>query len=420
MTPAPKPANEAVLLRDLYHRLIGWYDRHHGLASPRTPAYVSLLFACGLARVGAAEEAHRFRLDAADDLSGKGEAHDLLLEAFTHRIEQAAACQPWESPLPAEWMERRETSDRMQRYVVDRLRQTSAVLEPRPRHPPTYWGGPPNREGLARESACDPGRLLEVLAAELRDRHASEPVRAADLIRTALVHPGADRPTTRALLGLVRERTDEALLPSIENGTEGLLLHREAIDAACRHGLPDELLALLSTFLGLYRETVAFAVSLPGLLHEYVRGLFRLGLCEEADQTLAATSEAVRAGRPMQEWLAGDDARALFRLRTALALASGWNAFGWWPLSLPVLEHALGRLDPAGGMQVRQRARIACEAVESFRLADRPFAQERLGWLVERMPGLRENYTTVSFFARHVLEFAESVVTTAVEVCCRR
>src|SRR5205807_6973924 len=64
------------------------------------------------------------------------EVHTFLYNAFEFRVRQALEGRPHAGPLPQEQMEYLAHMDRMPRYVIDRLRQHSYILEPNSRVDP--------------------------------------------------------------------------------------------------------------------------------------------------------------------------------------------------------------------------------------------------------------------------------------------
>jgi hypothetical protein len=101
-----------------------------------TQAYVDLMFAWGHARLGAKEPAWELVAEAADVLRvSQDAAHEWLLTAFSHRIEAAIAGHAHAGPLPAALTDELTGVDDRRRlvslkYVVDRMRQLSRILEP--------------------------------------------------------------------------------------------------------------------------------------------------------------------------------------------------------------------------------------------------------------------------------------------------
>jgi hypothetical protein len=438
MTATDRHASDAgAWLRDLHARALSWHERHGDYAATaRTAGYLRLLFAWGFARLGLSDGAREFCRAAERELADKGASHDLLLAGFTFRILQALADTDGDSPLPPDWDDKRRDLAGVSRSAVDCMLETSRVLNP------ASTANPQGADALLpamveRLASCDAteirGRLYEEAKAwqQAQPEEQRRPVappshplmtalgrRRTMRLLCAVLRQHADADAARELLKLVIERATYDTTDQHDQDEE-IHLHLAAVDAICRHGLRAELFATLSWVLEWCRTVEEPAHLLPGLLRCYVRGLLRLHLCEEADQFLEAASRALRRDHELSEWLNTDETRGRLRLRCVLALANGWHAFGWGPLSRPALELAVPLLDPLS-RPLAARASLARELVESFWLSDQAFAADRLGWLLERMPGLRDSFPTSACFARFVVGLTESLVTTAVEVCRRR
>src|SRR5208283_5206047 len=98
-----------------------------------TPAYKDLMFAFALARLGEANECRRLMKSATETLANRDEVHEFLLNAFAYRIERALESKPHGGPLPPEQMEYLKLqmgNDRFKLFKVDRLRESSWILEP--------------------------------------------------------------------------------------------------------------------------------------------------------------------------------------------------------------------------------------------------------------------------------------------------
>src|SRR5262249_34866383 len=74
-------------------------------AGVKAEAYVDLLFAFGLARVGEVDASRALVCRAKAELATAGEVHGFLLQAFDYRIGQALAGKPHGGPLPPEQLE---------------------------------------------------------------------------------------------------------------------------------------------------------------------------------------------------------------------------------------------------------------------------------------------------------------------------
>ena len=106
-----------------------------------TEPYIQMIFAFGLARLGETDSAKGLLDQAKKELGDNHDVHQTLLQGYEHRIKQALDGKPPAGPLPAEYLEYLEQMERMSRYVVDRLRQHSRILEPHEKIDPyRHWG----------------------------------------------------------------------------------------------------------------------------------------------------------------------------------------------------------------------------------------------------------------------------------------
>jgi len=86
--------------------------------------------AFGMARLGEADLSKQLMKRAHEVLADKDEAHTFLLHSFEHRITEALEGKPHTGPLPVKQLERLAAMPPLLRYVVDRLRKHSRILEP--------------------------------------------------------------------------------------------------------------------------------------------------------------------------------------------------------------------------------------------------------------------------------------------------
>jgi hypothetical protein len=101
-----------------------------------TNAYVELIFAYGFARLGRSARANQLRERARAALPADDPIHAFLSRAYSARVKQALDGQLIEAPLPPAIAQRLNTFRRFLRYKVDRLRQSSLILEPHERLDP--------------------------------------------------------------------------------------------------------------------------------------------------------------------------------------------------------------------------------------------------------------------------------------------
>jgi hypothetical protein len=138
-------------LTELHSRARAWDQRSKvkGLRElwpkSRTEAYIDLMFAYGLARLGAGLRASTLVQSADATLKDQDPVHRLLLEAFVFRIERARVGQ-WLEKFPSSWYQAIDefvsanAVERSNRYLIDRLREKSRILEPVDKVDPYhYW-----------------------------------------------------------------------------------------------------------------------------------------------------------------------------------------------------------------------------------------------------------------------------------------
>src|SRR5262245_27890484 len=110
-----------------------------------TNAYAGYMLACGLGSVGAHDAARAMVAEARagfETLLRSDRRHrragpddrirGFLQSAFEARVEQAIAGVPYGTALPEALQHAYRDLDRLERYKVDRLRESSRLLEPEP------------------------------------------------------------------------------------------------------------------------------------------------------------------------------------------------------------------------------------------------------------------------------------------------
>ncbi|MGH7225552.1 MAG: hypothetical protein ACRELF_20225, partial [Gemmataceae bacterium] len=139
-----------------------WVEENRDLLDRQTPtmAYAQLLFAFGLARLGENDDAKRLLHGARQVLSAENQVHRFLLRAFEARIHTVLDGKACSGPLPQPLLKELEDMTMLDRYVVERLRHNSRILEP-------DWQINPYRHWESRQSALD--KALAELA-DLTDR----------------------------------------------------------------------------------------------------------------------------------------------------------------------------------------------------------------------------------------------------------
>src|SRR5262249_16260274 len=123
----------ARLLIDLCDRAHEWSkDAGDALNAgyAQTDAYIDLIFGYGLSRLGETEACQEMRTRPRNTLTSRAAIHTCLPNAYDFRIRQALEGKPNSGALPNEQLETLEIMDKMQRYVVERMRECSRILDP--------------------------------------------------------------------------------------------------------------------------------------------------------------------------------------------------------------------------------------------------------------------------------------------------
>lgn len=404
------------------------FDVLYAGKDPRTVDYIDLLFSFGLARLGELEESRRFLQRASASLAARDDAHQLLLAGFRFRIEQALAGKPHGGPLPDEQLEylemlskeARSGSDGVgPRYIVDRMRAFSRVLEPEQqidpyRHynsrgdgelpgelaalqdvldckevaarirqlisnPPKGATGPEPRAQILTVGLDQSPRVSEAFARELLDRVASTYDALGKGGEIALTMKRAELLEKSLFVAAHFNRVE--LLPHLVNRFEQLLESQ-------RGGLPKEIEKLVS---------------------QCFRGLRKLGMRDEIDRLLTRMADVILQGAPLASLNKRPDSSAA--LQSLLHVAGGWLYFGRTDRAEPVLKAARSALfDGELASRVPEHTQLACVYATTLGQAAVDVAKQRLEELFEKLTGVRDTYTTNVYYSQSQLKVAEAVV----------
>jgi hypothetical protein len=428
----------------------------------KTPPYADLLFAFGLARLGETESARRLLERAASALANEDEVHGALLRAFSYRVEQALAGKRHEGALPREQLneheqmeqrfmqeqeaekERSKSNGRVNpRYLIERMRQHSRVLEPDQKIDAyqTYQAGstPLDRELVElpnlhdrTELAARVERLLQDAPKLSRDRSAPEAL--ARVLKTALgVAPRVGEDFALVLLGRTGPVLDALPRPDdVDAVLAQADLLETALFAAGHFDRLDHVQALVGRFQKLLeaQEGQARAVqAAQGLAGQCFRGLRKLGLRDEIDRLLRKLQEIVLTGqdvpsvqalvtKPLEAEhgkLAGFD-EWLAALTALLPVAGGWYYFGRDSEAEPVLEAVRSVLFQGRLLELNRKKdqlQLACDYLTAVAQAPVAEAQRRIEEFFRRAT-IKDGWTTASHFALLKLRVIEAAVTAIV------
>jgi hypothetical protein len=432
----------------LPQRISQWIHRSHRTWSGAEPAdtegYAYLILAYGMARLGESAEARKLQARAKELLGERNEVHSVLLEVFGYRIGQALEGKPAFGPLPAEQIEYIEHMERDPRYVVDRLRQHSRILEPHERHEPyRLWHlrylNDTDKELAAWPDITDRKTLEERMKALLNKVGTKKENRnqVPRVLLSALeLAPRIGEPFAVSLLGQVplacaalvqmrqaaRNLTPLDLVRSVVEQA-GLLEKALFLAAHFDQGQwVQELVSHFEDFLH-SQQGLATVQPLNSLAGQCFRGLRKLGMRDQIDHLLRLMAQTALEGREFQELreqaetaMQGREPQASQArhrwadlLHTLLHVAAGWYYFGKDELARPVMD-AVRSLLFSGKLEFREPTTLACAYAATLGQAPLELALRGVEELFEKVVGVDDAFTTKKYYSLSQLDLIEAVV----------
>jgi uncharacterized protein (TIGR02996 family) len=386
-----------------------------------TLGYADLLFAFGLARLGQAEDSRALLDRARATLAGDEVVHTYLFGAFEYRIKQALEGKPPTGPLSPGLLERLEHLDRGPRYVVDRLRQHSYILEPDSRvDPGREWAA--RRGGLDRDLAAladvpetEVAGRVRALLDGLRNEPTAHEDRARILKAGLNEAPRVGTGFATELLGKVPAALDALPKPRDQRTLLDWAFLLEKALVAARFGQAELAKPLVDRFRTMLQsqegERAAELIDFSGGL--VLGNLLRLGLRDEAGALLTQMADLILEGRNVEDVDPRSPAWPK-ALRALLPVAGGWYALGSERFAEPVMEAARAVLFRSD-LFYREQTLLAVNYAQTLGQAPVEVAQKRLEELFQKMTGIRDTYTTNQYFSLSQLDVIEAVVRAAVE-----
>jgi hypothetical protein len=386
----------------------------------QTPAYVDLIFAFGLARLGEGDAARQLLGRAQNVLGLKDDAHQFLLTAYKYRITQALEGKPHTGPLPAEQIEYLEHMERLQRYVVDRLRRHARILEPDQKIDPyRHWGARISDFDKALAELTDltdrqdlvnrVQQLLKEVPKGARGNEARARVLRAGLEAAPRINEEFARQmleqTIPAYDALPEARETAAVMDQAAFLEKALFTaaHFDRIEHI--HPLVERFRRMLQS----QRHNPQAVQALDSLAGQCFRGLRKLGMRDEIDQLLSLMAEVILGGQD----LSAIDFKKLphgpAALRALLHVAAGWYYFGRDRQAEPVLQTVRSLL-LQNELHPRDQTALACSYALTVGQAPVEVAQKRLEEIFRVLKGVKDTYTTSSHFSVSQLDVVEAVV----------
>src|SRR5262245_27637866 len=403
-------------------------------------SYVDLMFAFGMAKLGEVTTARDLMKAARDRLiepaGPKGapdRAHEFLCRAFEWRIENALQGKPHTGPLPPEIMDRLESVDdgrvntASKRYVVDRMRQQSWILEPHEKLDPyAPWKKHVNElqktlSDLGNQK--DPSRLEDSIKKLIR----SHPSAGDRLLVFAEAVQLAPRVGEDFAVALVRQvpavldsagtitSTPEFLAGMREKQTQ--LLER-SLFLAGHYDRTELVQTLFARFLAYVqaRSGQEMYDTINKIARECLRSLRKLGLKDEISRFLTQMTDLVVQGKTLPVLRNTSGAAWPDVLGALVHLAEGWLFFGGYDKAKPFLDEARTTLfeNAKAGKDRALKADKVTKLAQTYvtALGQGPVdeALNRIEELFQKLERLPNSYTTASHFSRLHLNVIEDVV----------
>jgi hypothetical protein len=366
-------------------------------ADPKlTGAYVHFILAYGFARIGRTERAAELRDGALAALPKTDAIHDLLSRAFVARIGQALEGLPTETPLPADISASLNALAKLDRYKVDRVRQSSKVLEPHERLDPimAFQRGeadPRGPEFAALRGVSDGAIVDSGITAIMAQAKTSPPEDRARLYDGAMdFFPLLMHARAVELLDVVlSDVADIPVLRRVAVLEEAMMLAGHLGEATLARRIFDMLEPLVA---GIGPDGAA---EIAPLASGMLRTLRRFGLREESQRLLGALQAAAR-GKATSHLVA--------RLHTAAALAY----IGEERRARPVFEEALTVL--RGELPMPERLVLTRALARALGAAPLSYAVAGLEQIQKRFDIITDSFNTNSHVCISVVDFMEALV----------
>jgi cellulose synthase operon protein C len=392
---------------------------NRGTESNQTKAYIDLLFAFGLARLGEHDACRDILQRAKEALDGTGEAHGFLLQAFDYRIKQALDGRPSNGSLPPEHMEYLEQMERMQRYVVERLRERSRILEPDTKLDPyRHWATRLSDLDKALAELVDLFDRKEVtervakLFKELPKSASGHEDRARVLQRSLEIAPRVSEDFARDLLEKVATVFDALPKPlDITSFLGRAKLLERALFVAAHFDRLEHIQPFLSRFRALLesQDSERAVSAIDELAGHCLRGLRKLGMQDEIDSLLKLMANLILGGKDWNALAAKPESIKPAELRALLHVAGGWYYFNRDAQAEPIMQAARSQLMQKQA-DSKEKTNLAAVYATTLGQAPREVAQKRLEELFTQVGGIKDTFTTARYYYRSQLDVVEAVV----------
>jgi hypothetical protein len=411
-------------MKNLHEKARRWIEDNRDILDrkPPTRAYADLLFAFGLARLGESDDAKRLLHRARGVLNGENRVHRFLLLAFEARILTALDGKPHTGPLPQALLEELECMAMLDRYVIERVRYNSRILEPdRQIDPYRHWAARlSDLDKKLTELMDQPERReIQTVIFDLLGKTAKGQVGHEDrakIVRVGLeLGPQVGEEFTRQMLDLALPVFNA--LPKVSDDStleERARFLEKALFTAAHFGSTEHIRPLVARFRAMLhtRRGPQAIDSIAALAEQSFRSLRKLGMREDIDSLLQEMADLVLQGKRIDVLARSFDAKKdpLAPLIALLHVADSWYYFGRDHLAEPVVTAAQVILFGNELTQPKQRRDLACAYARTVGQAIPAIALARLEEIFTRLKNYRDTFTTSSHFSVVQLDLIESVI----------
>ncbi len=390
-------------------------------AAEPTKAYIELIFAFGLARLGETDAAHALLRQARQSLPPTDIVHSILLRAFEYRTQKAMEGKPHTGALPNELMAEIDPQKPMQRYVVERLLERSRILEPnRALNAYRHWTQRDDALGTELLELTDLRDRQEVavrIQRLLTSAQARSDEARSRILRVALDQaPQLGEDFGRELLAKVAP-TFDALAESTDRQVlenQALLLEK-ALAVAAHFDRVEHIHPLVDRFRTMLaaQQGDAGIQTIESLAAQCFRGLRKLGMRDEIDSLLTQMAQSLLGGQDLRALDAAKLSTQPATLKALLHVAGGWYYFGRDQQADPVIQKVRGVLfSKDSGLSPQNLAQLAGAYAGTVGQAPVEKAQQRLEELFGKLPPISDGMTPAMlgyFYLLH-LNVVEAVV----------
>ncbi len=408
-----------------------------------TLAYLDLLFAFGLAKLGeptpaqALVEQARATLAAPKPKPEQAIVANYLFKAFKSRVDEALAGKPGTGPTPRDLLDELEAIRKkgaktlndphtISHYVIGRMREQSTILEPREKSDPySEWMKLEDliQELVALPRIADPAalarRIRELYKSGLKGT-ATDETRLATLSHSLRLAPrvGADftAELLQHVLAAMKAAEPKSALATMETRKLGRLFESALFLAA--HFDRRELLRDLVD--GVFAVALAKPDDQRYELVNYFAGrclasLRKVGLRDEIDRLLLRFQDEILKGRTLEQLKTLHGTKPDLwadALQTMLNLAAGWLTFGLVEQAAPILETARAEIHDGARFTVQRYVNVCRAYAAALGQSPADFGMPRIAELFSIVDPAKvtNTFTSAPYYSRLHLNLVEDVV----------